>query len=218
MKQIDPKYINGDGFVTAKANAETIPGEGNGWLQTGLAWACGMIPTPPDEMLLRSVYPINMAWLSRSPHKQNPDDNETCDDYWGALPMFPWWSKVVLSHAEYYKWNFAPLGKKKSEYQFDLFPAFPTFLRICAGKTPSLWECVCLAGTILWDAFHIEHADTNMAAYCRIKAVEEHSVWCALAGDIWRMRVREKYGTIGKSWAAYFAPGHTLADFEEEAE
>lgn len=219
---LDP-YINCDGFVTVEPNAPAMPGEGNGWLQTGLAWACGLYDGGPsygdgtgDTMLAYCRKSDICPLIYRSPHKRNADDNETCDDYWGALPMQSFWAAEVLAWGRANGWMFDVQEKGGLEYRFDRFPAFTPFLKLCAGEKLNIFDRARLALTIVWDAFNNGQADTNMAAYCRLHIAEFHCPLCRMAAKLWRSRIKQRYGTIGKSWSAYFGPSHPLTLFDEE--
>jgi hypothetical protein len=215
MKMINPAYINADGFVTVQPNAPAVPGEGNGWLQTGLAYACGLYPQANADVMLAFCAKSNECPLIyRSPHKKNADDNETCDDYWAALPMSQFWAKEVLQYARAHGWNFDVQEKGGLEYAFWRFPAFTPFLKLCAGESLNIFDRLRLAGTIAFDAFFSDAADTNMAAFCRLVKAEQACPLSALAAGLWRSRIRKRYGTIGKSWAGYFGDTHPLVMFD----
>lgn len=218
MEKIGAAFINRDGFVTIKPNAENIPGDGNGWLQTGLAVACGAYPLNSTQlwiMLGRCRKSATCPLIWRSPYKRNPDDDQKCDDYWGALPLNELWAKEVLGWGEAYGWVFDTREIGGLEYRFDRFWGFVPFLRLCAGRRISLWESVELAGSILLDAFSIANADGNMKAYCKLRVAEESSALSAAAAKIWRSRIKKRYGRIGASWAKYFGEGHPLNEFDE---
>lgn len=213
------QYINQDGFVTISANAEAVPGEGNGWLQTGLALATGKI-TPNSEaglklpgLIERCKAPLSqLIW--RSPWKTNPGDETKQDDYYGALIVSRAWAAKLLDYLESHGWDFDIAGKKRLEYRFDRFPDFAPLVEIAAGRDLSLFDEIRLAATIFWDAFHLDAADANMKTYCKIYLAEENSAICAIAAKLWRSRARARYGTIGASWAGYFGPGHPMNIFD----
>lgn len=213
------QYINSDGFVTIAPNAPTVPGEGNGWLQTGLALAIGKVPHAAVEQGLipllsrcQKAPAIPLIW--RSPYKVNPGDETKQDDYYGAVIISPTWAARLLEYVEANGWDFDISGQKRLEYRFDRFPDFAPFLRIAAGRSLSIFDEVRLALTIVWDAFHVEQADANIRTYCKIYLAEEESILCALAAKFWRQRVRARWGTIGASWAGYFGPGHPMNIFD----
>lgn len=217
------QYINSDGFVTIAPNAPAVPGEGNGWLQTGLALATGKIPPAALEeglipLLSRCqksstlTNPVPLIW--RSPYKVNPGDETKQDDYYGALLISTTWAARLLDYLEANGWDFDISGKKRLEYRFDRFPDFAPLVFMAAGKNISLFDEVRLALTIVWDAFHVEQADANMRTYCKIYLAEKDSALCAIAANFWRSRIRKRYGTIGASWAGYFGPGHPMNIFD----
>lgn len=212
-------YINKDGFVTIEPNAPTIPGEGNGFLQTGLAWACGMYPEVPIERMIESCREspeVPLIW--RSPHKKNPDDNQAQDDYEGILPMSQSWAREVLTYAEKNDWDFSMHDKDDDaiEYRFDRFLSFPIFLRLCAGESLPFWDQVILSLTMLYSCFKISDADTNKKSFCALVKLRKSKVFMGkLVADLWISKVRKKYGTIGGSWAAA-KPGHPVNVYDGE--
>jgi hypothetical protein len=211
-------YINADGFVTSKPNAETIPGEGNGFLNTGLVWACGMYDEVPIQTMIancRESATVPLIW--RSPHKKNPDDHQTQDDYDGALPMSQIWALEVLIYAETHDWDFSLHEEDEGdlEYRFDRFWHFAPFLYICAGRSLDIWSQVKLASYMLWNCFDIDNADPNKKAFCVMKKSYKEVVFGKMIFDLWISRVRKKYGTIGGSWAAAH-PGHPVNSYDGE--
>lgn len=211
---LPPEYINADGFVTVQPNAPAMPGEGNGWLQTGLAYACGMYSDGKfSDMFAACMKSDGCPLIFRSPHKRNPDDHETCDDYWGALPLSSFWARLVLLWGRNHGSMYDVQERGGLEFRFDRFPAFTPFLKLCAGESLTLVDRLRLAGTIVFDAFFCAAADTNMAAYCRLVKAEKSCPLSKLAASFWRSRIRKRYGTIGKSWAGYFGPEHPLTTF-----
>lgn len=224
------KYINSDGFVTDKSNAETIPGEGNGWLQTGLAMA-----TFPKEYLAvvgkdklvsmladcRKSYECPLIY--RSPHKKNADDTNAADDYWGALLIFklikyPSWANELYVWAKARNWHFdiQQPDSPRIEYNFNRFVHFIPFLRQTIGEPLSLIESIGMAVGIVFDSFSIDEPDPNKKVFCKISLMEIDSIVCRLAGLFWRWRVRRKYGHIGACWAASLEPGHFLSAYDLE--
>lgn len=215
-------YLNGDGFLTVQANADTVPGEGNGWLQTGTAICLigyDEYPYPLDTVALinacsnAAAYPL----IYRSPHKKNPDDNETCDDYWGALALIKLkdrteWPKSLLRYGAANDWYFDVNHSRALRYRFDRFPAFVPCLRICAGEELSLFSKIILGLTILWDAYHIDAADGNMRSLCKIAIAEGQGRFIDACSNLWRRRIIAKYGTVAKSFEEYFGKGHPITE------
>lgn len=213
------QYINSDGFVTVAPNAQAVPGEGNGWLQTGLALATGKIPAAALEenlipLLSRCQKSPTVPLIWRSPYKVNPGDETKQDDYYGALLISPTWAARLLDYLEAAGWDFDIGGKQRLEYRFDRFPDLAPLVFLAAGRDISIFDEVRLALTIVWDAFHIEQADANMRTYCKIYLAEKDSILCALAAKFWRGRVRARYGTIGASWAGYWGLAHPMNIFD----
>lgn len=219
---IDPKWINASGFVTIQPNAADIPGEGNGFLVTGLAVACNQYR--PDTNIVFAVFfntcvrSLTMPPIYRSPYKKNPGDETKIDDYWGAMVLAkyynPAWAKSALEYGEEMDWIFNCINPEDTDlnFRFDRFPAFIPCLRLSAGQSLSLFENIALSLTILWDAFHISEADKNMQAYCRIMLARK-TMLGPLFESLWVRNIRKRYGTIGKSWESYFGTGHPLNDF-----
>jgi hypothetical protein len=226
-------FINSDNFVTAQPYAQAIPGEGNGWLQTGL-WASATLHSGLsvigwvemadifEDMFKACRRADDCPQIWRSPHKKNPGDNQNHDDYWGALAISYFiggdWAKEVVQWGEKTGWFFdieAP-ERKQLRYYFGRFPDFIPFARLCAGQKLGLTEVIFLAGSIIWDAFHISAADANMRAFCKISVAEQKSFTCFLASLLWFRRVRKRYGTVGNSWAEYFGKGHPCNNYDGE--
>lgn len=218
-------YVNADGFVTVEKNANHIPGDGNGWLQTGV-WACGVesfsseVAMQMKYMLRRCRYSVEIPLIWRSPHKRNPGDNQNHDDFWGALAISFFlkgdWAKEIVAWGEAKGWIFDVSNPEAigPRYYFTRFFDFVPFARLCAGQKLSLAENLILAGTILIDSFRIEKADGNMRAFCKITVAKRCTLACALAALLWEKRIRKRYGTIGKSWAEYFGEGHPCNLYE----
>lgn len=213
---IPPAYINRDGFITVVPYAPHVPGEGNGWLQTGLAYACGHIELEYRTMLL-TCQATGMPLIWRSPHKRNADDDQAHDDYWAALLLDRSWAGAVLRYAEKNDWDFAmrPEDKGKAHYLFSRFPHFPPFVRLAAGAELSPMDRAILWVSALVDALSIGQADGNMKAFCRLHLTVHLWGFGPLA-SLWWWRIRRRYGTIGESWAAYFGHGHPLNGYNGE--
>lgn len=217
-------YINEDGFVTVQRNANPFPGEGNGWLQTGLAAACGanLSFLKTKEMFERCRFSVEVPMLWRSPHKKNLGDNQNHDDMWGA-GLLAWWGRF------YWAKEFVELGTRTNwiyditdpngenlRYKFDRFFDFIPYMRLCAREKLTIADSLILAATIVFDAYHLDKADGNMRAFCKVTvAGKDGNLICKLACAWWRKRAKAKYGTIGKSWAEYFGEGHPLNAFNE---
>ena len=211
-------YINKDGFVTSLPDAPTIPGEGNGFLNTGLAWACEMYDDVPIEKMIaecRESETNPLIW--RSPHKKNPDDNQNQDDYEGALPMSQSWAIEVLEYAEENEWDFSIHEEDAGDlnYRFDRIMHFSPFLRLCAGRSLSYPDQIILAITIVLNSFKISDADTNKKSFCLLSKCQGNILMWKLVATLWVNRVRAKYGTIGGSWAEA-SPGHPVNTYDGE--
>lgn len=214
---ITPEYVNTDGFVTIKPGAPAFPGEGNGWLQLGLALLVdggggealhARVPRMLERCRKNSVCPL--IW--RSPWKKNADDHETCDDYWGALLLDHEWAKQVR------EWGIATGGvydireqDSGLTYRFGRFPAFTPFLKVCAGEKLSLWDYFLVTIALLWDTLFTGSASGNMIAFCRARVFELDSGFGALLARLWYWRIKQRYGSLGASWAGYFGPDHPLS-------
>lgn len=213
---IPQKYINDDGFVTIQADAAFVPGEGNGWLQTGLAEACGMSfeLAQVARMLKRCRFDSADPRIWRSPHKKDPGDENQADDYYGAALLSTAWSKELLAWCRANGWNFDPYGKRPA-FWFGRFVTLRPHIRLCAGEDLELVDRVLLASSIFFAAFTTS-ADTSMIAFCKVRAADRHSWLLTQACRWWRWRTKGEYGTIGASWAAYFGPDHPLSTYNEE--
>lgn len=215
-------YQNSDGFVTIDPNAPANPGEGNGFLQTGLAIAANCLNFSPQYaqvMLYDCQRSHECPLIYRSPHKKNADDNEAVDDYWGAFVLAystgnRIWPRKVLEFAEAFKWDFDLQGNRNPKYRFDRYSAFAPLLRLCAGQKLTIWEELILAGTIAWSIFKTDAADGNMKTFCQIYIAQRESGICKAVSRLWFRKIKKQYGTIGKSWAAYFVNGHPLVEYD----
>ncbi len=207
-------FLNQDGFVTVQPNSPAVPGEGNGLLVTGLAMACGMYFNPQArQMLARCQFSPNDPRVWRSPHKTNPGDETQVDDYWGAVHLSFDWSRDLLAFVEKNGMNFDPFGKR-FKYWFGRFVALKPFFRLAVGKD-TFFDRLILFFTILVDAMFINSASGNMKAFCRIHFAIDHTAPLTLASRFWLKRIKNKYGSVGKSWAEYFGEGHPLNDYDE---
>jgi hypothetical protein len=217
-------YVNEDGFVTVEKDANPFPGEGNGWLQTGVAVACGFDydPTIIMKMFIRCRYGITpLMW--RSPHKKNLGDNQNHDDYW-SIGLLSWkykldWAREFVEFGAKFDWIYDvtdPTGGNL-RYKFDRFLDFVPYMRLCAGEKLTIADKFILAGTIIYDAYHPDKADANMRSFCKVTVAEKQGgLLCKMAGFWWRKRIKSKYGTIGNSWAKYFGEGHPLNAFNDD--
>jgi hypothetical protein len=208
---IDPRFVNADGFVTVQPNADAIPGEGNGWLQTGLAVATGQLTTDRiADMIWACHKGPQCPLVFRSPHKRNPDDSETADDYWGALPLNQMWALEIYIYGCTHKWLMDVQEQGRLAFWFGRFLGFAPFVKLCAGL-PTNWLDRTILNTMIYlDSYFISHSDGNMIAFCRASAAAKRDPRFAKAFAFWQKRVLAKYGTLGASWAAYFGPGHPL--------
>lgn len=202
--------MNESGFVTAGKDEPDIPGCGNGWLQTGVAYALGVYDdSKVDTMFLRCrLGACPLIW--RSPYKKKLGDETKADDYWGALIMSPFWAGEILDYAEKNSWNFDIFGLKRIEYRFDRFPHFAPFVRLCAGRRTALWDQAVLIVFVIFSSFRLETADGNMRAICIISVVRQELMLGKFVARLWESRARKRYGTIGKSIAAYFGESHPI--------
>ncbi len=208
-------YTNTDLLITATAHEAAYPGGGNNLLITGLAWATGNYK--------HNIFPVLQACMSekkfplifRSPHKKNPDDHQTADDYWGILPMDELFAAMILVYAESHDWDFDIQGNQNPKFRFDRFPAFAPYLRMCAGKSLSLWDHVILIGAGIASSYSISDADSNKKSFCILKRGAQYSFALSLVFKFWKKRVKAKYGKIGMSWAESM-PGHPLNQYDEE--
>jgi len=215
---IPKEYINVDGIVTVWPNSSNIPGEGNGLLQTGLAVACEMYPDTkrlgPILDLCRKSPECPLIW--RSPYKHNADDNESVDDYWGCLPFSQEWAKQIRTWGLAHNGNYdVHEGGWTLSSWFTRYPAFTPFLKHCAGEPLNFYDRICLSSAIFWNGIFVSHADSNMAAFCRIKRLEKETGLITVASSWWFKRIRAKYGSVGQSWAAYFGAGHPLNNYDK---
>ncbi len=211
-------YINADSFVTATPDEPNIPGAGNGFMNTGLAWACGMYDDVPiSTMLFRCRLSSKVPLIWRSPYKNNADDNQAQDDYEGALPMSQAWAKEVLEYAEDNDWDFSMREEDNGniKYWFGRFLHFPPFVRVCAGEDLSYWSQLMLLFSFLLFSAQISDADTNKKSFCMLKKSYDKIFLGKSAFKFWISRVRKKYGTIGASWAMAH-PGHPVNNYDGE--
>lgn len=203
-------YINKDCFVTVEKHEPSIPGCGNGWLQTGVAHALGLCDPPLIKTVTACYDWDGRFW--RSPHKNNPGDETKCDDYWGILILIPQqWCEIILKSAESNEWDF-DIGKQtRLDYRFDRFPAFPPFLRLCAGKSLTLYDHAILIVTAIKDCFSMSHADGNMRAFCRIHGLAIHTPYGELIKLFWEWKAKRKFGNVGGAFSKYFGKDHPVS-------
>ncbi len=221
---IPAEYINQDGFVTVEPGAATVPGEGNGWLQTGLAIACDLYPYQMLGVLQRSLveccFDISKGDVRiwRSPHKKNPGDENKCDDYWGAMWVSAWWPHDLYAYFRRNGTNCDPFNRKDAwsrwTYWFGRHPHFLPFVRISANEA-YFFDWWIIALHIFIDAFFIGEASGNKKAFCRLAAVRNCSKICRIAAKFWVYRVKKQYGTVGGSWAKDVGMYHPLAYYDE---
>jgi len=210
-------YINDTGIVTAKRNASSFPGDGNGILQTGLAVACGMYDKQSAMAAMNLCFGSKYPMIWRSMFKQNDDDDQKCDDYWGAFVIgSKSWAKDLIDYCEDHNWYICVNEKKNGgiDYYFGRFIAFESLARIVAGKHISLIHQLVLFCAIIYDSFFLSKADGNMKAFCRLTVATSTGLWLPMiAAAIWKLKVKHVYGSIGASWAEYFEEGHPLSKF-----
>lgn len=216
----DEGYTDQWGLIRVLPLSEV--GMGNGLLHTGLLYTIkanhGALTQVDKDHLAAIVSQCEHAsvpMLWRSPIKKNPDDNQQWDDYFGMLPAlyfagsdFP---RRFLAHAEKAHWSFdiQKPDQFNFRYYYERMPGFVGFVKSCARGTDlsviaTPMEMLQLAGAILWSAFSIDNADSNMKAYCRLSVARKESPLCALASLVWFWRIRRRYGIVGQSFAAYF--------------
>lgn len=218
---IDLKYINADGFVVANPYNQSEYGEGNGILNTGVAYLCGIYEPDVAEMWRKCGGKLDLPLFYRSPQKKNPGDNETCDDYWAMLAMAHYLSPVISRQLYYYGFNNGwvynvehPEDKTDIRFYFARFPAFIPFAKLCAGIRLSSWDRFKLAAVVLWDAFHLSDADGNKKAFCRARVCSIYPGILVWASRLWFKRIRARYGGLGKSWADSLCSSHPLCEVE----
>lgn len=215
---IDGKWINQDGFLTLYPNENHIPGEGNGWLHTGLASCLGIYDPGKErvfEMIAACRKSAENPLIFRSPHKRNPGDAQEADDYWGALYLAKkydsLWPLEVLEYAEKNGWDFDIQGNKNLRFRFDRLPHFVPILRIAAGIDLGIWDQVQLAVIMFYDAFASKKPDGHMKARLRMEIAKDYP-FSQLALFIWKRRTK---GT--NPWAKYFLhPEHPLKNIVTE--
>ena len=220
-------YINEDGFITTKPNANPKPGEGNGWMQTGLMLACFpneyfqfVTASKLQSTITRSIRDDN--WLLwRSPYKKNPDDNENFDDYWGYLYicklLWRHGSIALLSYGIQYNWCFDVQrpGKWSWRYWFGRFPQFAPFVRLCAfDEKPGFIDSAIFITSIFFDAMFIGSDSGNMKACIRVMALKGKDPAIDRACNFWISRIKKRYGKIGKSFVGYLDATHPLTEFD----
>lgn len=216
-------YVNDSGIVTVLPNTPAFPGEGNGLLQTGLAYciAAGETGLTKEdkarivrltEACKHEFYPL----LWRSPYKKNPGDNEQHDDYWG-------WLAACYHAGHYFPGDFYkfgedhgwiidvrdPRGSSDLNYYFGRFLGFVPFAKMARlAREPtvrlSVLEHLQVALAILIRAFDIDESDGCMRDFCLISVARKESFICKLASLLWYRRVRKKYGSVGAAFASYF--------------
>lgn len=214
---IPQEYINKDGIVTVQPLAPHIPGDGNGILQTGLAYACGEYPEPERLPLILAACRVSMVCplIWRSPWKRNQDDNQKQDDYHGALLFSPEWAKDLLFYAEAMGWDFSihPWDTGKLDYAFDRFLDFPPMVRAAANARLSLVDKIIVFASMLLRIASIGSADGNMKSFCFFTITQKKVFLGDVLFSYWKKRVVKKYGSIGGGWAAYFGPNHPLSNY-----
>lgn len=213
-------YVNSDGFVCAnKEELEDFYGPGNGWLHTGMAVAIGKYSAPFLKMYLackREPWPL----FYRSPQRKNADDQEAADDWWGFFVLLRCCysgsniAKSLLDWGNIHNWVFDVSDNQSTDirFRFDRFISFIPILRIIAGEKLSFTDSIACIATIIWDAFHIDDADGNGKAFCRIYVFQSYGYIFPLVSNIWFVRVKKKYGSVEKSWAAALCNGHPLSE------
>jgi hypothetical protein len=212
-------YFNADGFLTVKPNSPSVPGEGNGLLQTGLWYSIkarngGLQDRDKDAIkritsrCMHDSHPI----LWRSPHKKNPDDDQQHDDYWGWLAAcyfaesdFP---ERFHQFCEDNQWmvDVQQPYHPRIKYLFERFPGFKTFVKLCVhNRKPTPMECIKFALLICFWSIKPNRSDSCMRSYCRIAVASDRSLLCRLVASIlWFKRVRKLWGSVGNSFAPYF--------------
>ena len=194
-------------------NASREPGEGNGWLQTGLAIAMGYYPED-DVTWTKILTSLNRCCVSpacplifRSPFKRNSDDEQECDDYYGALLVSKPWAKEILEYGRKHFWILDVHEKGRWRFFFARFPSFVPFVKLCAGEELNGFERLLLNLSIYWDGFFRGKADRNMKAYC---VVSKAKAVAPKASLYWHNRIIGKYGSVQQSFEEYFGKGHPL--------
>lgn len=230
-------FRNQDKIVTIEANAPTIPGDGNGLLQTGL-WYCikaslGSLPRgyiiEIEEILsacMHSAYPL--FW--RSPHKHNPGDTNKQDDYYGILAMcYHGKDDICLDFYRYSErmgWfiNIESPGNAPDKlhniihdanYYFDRFPGFRILAKAACipvgGPRLTLREHLEAFLVAVACAWRAQGSDAAMRDYCWFSVLARESIPVALVSFFWLKRINKKHGSLGLSWVPYFKnPKHPL--------
>lgn len=221
----EQSYINGDGFVTIDQRAPTIPGDGNGLLQTGLWYvikaqygALTQIDRDKIQDLTERCKSSYCEYLWRSPYKKNPDDNQNHDDYWGwlaacyfaGIPYPLYFLRAAIKN----KWFVDVVNPKTDnpKYFFGRFLDFPPFAKMCARgwdrealeSTLQVYDHIIMASSILWSAFHLGSSDSLMRDYCRVAIARKESQLCAMVSYLWFYKLRKKFGITGMAFQGYF--------------
>ena len=212
-------WLSKDGFVNPRRDTPDVPGHGNAWLETGLAYACGMYdlsPAKATDMYLACTTSGSFPLFFRTPYKKNLDDSEEADDYWGffALPIDLAYRVTIYNYLRGDGWNGDVHKQGAFRYYFNRFLPLPCYVSMRSGGSFTVLDNLILSAACLWSSFGISDADSNKKAFLMGHELSVRSKLGKWAFSIWCKRIRKRYGTIGKSWAASYEEGHPLSNYD----
>ena len=218
---MEKEWITVDGFIKPRRDTPDVPGHGNSFLETGLAYACGLHDISEKEatdLYLKCTTPESYPLFFRTPYKKNSDDHETADDWYGlmSLPLNKRFKYEIFKYIRSKHWNGDVQKKSGFKYNFGRFISLPCFVSLAGGGSFTILDRIILSCTLLIDSLGISDADGNKKAFLRGKELSEHSSVGARIFKFWCGRVRKKYGTIGGAWAESFEDGHPLSAYDGE--
>lgn len=223
-------YINNNGLMKLYPNSpgEGDPGDGNtllynGVMMTYLAINGALTQLDIDQFLAglkkckHKLFP--MYW--RTPLKQNPDDDQKQDDYYGILASLffsveHFLAQEILSYGNStgFVYNIRNPGKWEFKYWFGRFVDFVGFMKICAANKIDLGNYLLLCAVMIANAFNNKNPSGNVKAYLRAAVLKRAGMGGRVIVSIWEWRIRKKYDMIGQSFVGEFPQGHpcTLID------
>jgi len=157
----------------------------------------------------------HMYW--RAPCKNNPDDTQQHDDYWGINGAnfhtnAGHISLGIYQHGKTHRWcfNIQEPDKFVWNYWFYRFVDFIPFTKLCGGLNPA-WLQWRILYAQSWLARHfISHSGARVRRYIILSVLAKRSAKGKALAQAWAKKMRQKFGTIGGAFRGEIPDGNPL--------
>lgn len=154
---------------------------------------------------------VPLPWYWRAPQKRNPDDTQSHDDYiglaaaWSLSEEGHWMAEWFCNFSQYHWWFLDHQNPNSWNLRFFTGWRLAVVSHYYMAYTKPLLAPVFISIAIIANMLSSQTKhDQNQHIWLMIETGKEKSPLIKFFGNLWEKRTRQRFGSIGLSFANYY--------------